>query len=359
MDRFKAFTHKWSSRDDGSSSSDPTVRRREQIRRAQQTYRQRKEGYIKSLENEVLHLRTARSNLTTETKKLTAEIQWLRQVMHQNGILIPSTPVFDVSQASPTGSRDENVHSPPKWEPELGPTATVGIDQDLHNNKRIFVLDDALTGNGNGSLIGSPGSVQRGWQDGQCDVVTGMNFILSLEAPCLEHVRSALYPGAGASTANTKSTSTSTNSSSSACTNAIEGGHGHALTLTASVYRLYENSDSSSRSSPPRIGNDNNNDNDTNENENDLLNVSKKTLNRLLELSAHLTTADELTATQAWAYLCQSPAFVGADKAAIMDLAQGLVKNVRCYGYGAVVPRDVVVRAVSQFSSARGGEYKV
>ncbi|RDW61807.1 bZIP transcription factor [Aspergillus mulundensis] len=168
--------------DDASSSSDPAIRRREQVRRAQQTYRQRKEDYIKSLENEVLHLRTARSDLTAETKKLTAEVQWLRQVIERNVISLPPTPVFDVH----VSSRRDDLDSPPEPELEPGPTATVCVHQDVHYNKRFVVLDDALNGNRNGSGSGSlsqsqsPGSVQHGpgWQDGQCDVVTGMNFIL-------------------------------------------------------------------------------------------------------------------------------------------------------------------------------------
>ncbi|KAL5051139.1 hypothetical protein BDW71DRAFT_172383 [Aspergillus fruticulosus] len=311
MDMFKSLTHKWSSKENVNESSDPGLRRREQVRRAQQTYRLRKESYIKSLEREVLRLRSARSDLVEETRKLNAEVRWLRQVAEQNSIVLPTTPP----------SLDNGIPSPRQWEyspPDA--TATLCVNRDHLNNKRLIVFDDMLTNEA------SPGLVQNGsgsfhLPDGsfaaQCDVVAAMNFILSLEAPCLDHVRAAL---------STPSAETET-------------GHGHALTLTASVFRLHGDS-----AVPP--------------DEDEILHVPKQTLERLLELSAQVATAEELTPTQVWAFLCQSPAFVFAGLEArperIMGLAQDLLKDVKCHEYGAVIPRDVVMRAVSGAFPSQG-----
>jgi hypothetical protein len=92
-------------------------------------------------------------------------------------------------------------------------------------------------------------------------------------------------------------------------------GHGHALTLTASVFRLYGDTPL-----PP--------------DEDELLHVSKQTLERLLELSVQVTTAEELTPTQVWALLHQSPAFTDPktrqDK--IMDVVQELARYMKCHG---------------------------
>ncbi|CBF78052.1 hypothetical protein AN8772.2 [Aspergillus nidulans FGSC A4] len=266
------------------------------------TYRLRKESYIKSLEREILHLRTAKSDLTGETRKLRAEVRRLRQVIEQHGIVLPFTPP----------SLDSDITSPRQENSPQGAMATLCIDRDHLNNKRLAVFDDALT------YGTSPGSVQTATEGvhlpdgsftGQSEVVAAMNFILSLEAPCLDHVRAAL----GAPSAQS------------------EMGHGHALTLTASVFRLY-----SDTSLLPE--------------EDELLHVSKQTLSRLLELSVQVTTAEELTPTQVWAFLHQSPAFADPKtrQEKIMNVAQELAR------YGAVIPRDVVTRVVSQVIPPQG-----
>ncbi|KAL4995533.1 hypothetical protein BDV10DRAFT_196611 [Aspergillus recurvatus] len=311
MDMLKSFTHKWSSKENASESSDPGLRRKEQVRRAQQTYRLRKENYIKSLEREVLRLRTARSDLVGETRKLNAEVRWLRQVVEQNSIILPTRPP---SLEYGISSSRQGEYSPP------GPTATLCVNRDHLNNKRLIVFDDELTNRASPGLVRSWSESFRlpdGSYTAQWDVVAAMNFILSLEAPCLDHVRTAL------------STPSAEN----------ETGHGHALTLTASVFRLHGDS-----AFPP--------------DEDELLHVSKQTLERLLELSAQVTTAEELTPTQVWAFLCQTPAVAVAGSEArperIMAIAQGLLKDVKCHGYGAVIPKEVVMRAVSRVFPSQG-----
>ncbi|KAL2872405.1 bZIP transcription factor [Aspergillus lucknowensis] len=289
MDKLKSFTSRWSLKDeDGDKASSSGVRRKEQLRRAQQNYRQRKEGYVKSLETEVVHLRTCRSDLQGETQRLTAEIEWLRHIIDANHIVLPPPPEGVVSlRSSPESS-----------------AATVCVSRDHHNNKRLIVLDQAS------DTSGSPASTQNpsngfhpSSSSNPTDVVVGMNFILSLEGPCLDHVRSALQsPGA-------------------------EQSHGHALTLTASVFRLYGDSGLPQE-------------------EEQLLNVSRKTLDRLLELSSQLTTADELTPIQVWALVRQNPWVAQAQSNQLMSISERLLDYIKCYGYGAVVPRSVVLEAL-------------
>ncbi|KAL4758649.1 bZIP transcription factor [Aspergillus foveolatus] len=308
MDKLKSFTNRWSTKENANESTDPGLRRKEQVRRAQQTYRLRKESYIKSLEREILHLRTAQSNLTGETRRLRAEVRRLRQVIEQHGIVLPVTPP----------SLDSGITSPRQENSPQGAMATLCIDRNHLNNKRLAVFDDDLT---HGT---SPGSVQTATEGfrlpdgsftGQSDVVAAMNFILSLEAPCLDHVRAALGTPSAQS----------------------EMGHGHALTLTASVFRIY-----SDTSLLP--------------DEDELLHVSKQTLSRLLELSVQVITAEELTPTQVWAFLHQIPAFADPKtrQGKIINVAQELARYMKCHGYGAVISREVVTRVVSQVISLQG-----
>ncbi|KAL4740007.1 hypothetical protein BDV11DRAFT_186351 [Aspergillus similis] len=174
--------------------------------------------------------------------------------------------------------------------------ATLCIDRDHLNNKRLAVLDDALTHGAGPEPVQTANEgfyLPDGSFMSQSDVVAAMNFILSLEAPCLDHVRTAL---------STPSAQTET-------------GHGHALTLSASVFRLYGDTPL-----PP--------------DEDELLHVSKQTLQRLLELSVQITTAEELTPTQVWALLHQSPAFADSEArpGRIVDVAQELARYMKCHG---------------------------
>ncbi|KAL2817697.1 hypothetical protein BDW59DRAFT_152499 [Aspergillus cavernicola] len=291
MDKIKSFTSRWSLKDGGEEAREPTARRKEQIRRAQQAYRQRKDGYVKSLEAEVIHLRTCRSDLLGETRKLTTEIEWLRDIVKEHHIILPPPP--------------DAISSPSQPRSPVSST-TVCVSRDYLNNRRLIVQEATP------SIGSSPSSIQHGNNDGhlapmihQGDVVAGMNFILSLEGPCLDHVRSALD------------------------TPDAPSGHGHALTLTASVFRLYGES-----SLQPE--------------EDQLLNVSRETLRRLLELSSQLPTEDELTPIQIWAFLCQSPWAADAQPGRMMAIAGSLLHHIKCHGYGAVIPREIVMNTLAE-----------
>jgi hypothetical protein len=92
-------------------------------------YRRRKEGYVKSLEGEVVHLRTCRSDLLGETRKLTAEIEWLRDIIDRHNIILPPTPeplASAIQQPAPTSSS----------------ITTVYVNTDHLNNKRLIVQID-------------------------------------------------------------------------------------------------------------------------------------------------------------------------------------------------------------------------
>ncbi|KAF2017232.1 hypothetical protein BU24DRAFT_146441 [Aaosphaeria arxii CBS 175.79] len=62
------------------------LKRREQVRRAQRTHRERKEAYIKTLENEVLQLRTNETRIVREGSALQAEVERLRSLLDQQYI---------------------------------------------------------------------------------------------------------------------------------------------------------------------------------------------------------------------------------------------------------------------------------
>ncbi|KAH7122394.1 hypothetical protein B0J11DRAFT_337434 [Dendryphion nanum] len=69
------------------------LKRREQVRRAQKTHRERKETYIKTLEAEVLLLRTNETRISQDNKVLFTEVERLRNIMEHHGILDSNYPV--------------------------------------------------------------------------------------------------------------------------------------------------------------------------------------------------------------------------------------------------------------------------
>ncbi|KAL3476834.1 hypothetical protein BJX99DRAFT_227005 [Aspergillus californicus] len=370
MDRIKSFTSRWSLKDGAEGTIEPNARRKEQIRRAQQTYRQRKEGYVKSLESEVIHLRTCRSDLLGETRKLTAEIAWLRDAIVQHDIVLPPFVFQDQGQDPGSGPGSESLSvaslSPGQlhYQSESSAsvsgsgsasvTSTVRVARDHLNHQRLVVQDSTpSTVHYNGSNNGN-----NDWQhhapatltlttspvpknQGTIDVVVGMNFILTLEAPCLDHVRAALNnPNPQI---HTHAQSNNHNHNHDQCENQS---HGHALTLTASVFRLSETSPISTPHTPT-------------EDRDHLLTTSTQTLERLLRLSSGLTMADELTPIQVWAFLCQRQSQYmqsrpqGLHGGQVMAIAERLLQYIKCHGYGAVIPRSVVTDVLSSVVSQR------
>ncbi|KAH7035112.1 uncharacterized protein B0I36DRAFT_88323 [Microdochium trichocladiopsis] len=70
----------------------PALTRRQELnRQAQRTHRERKETYIKALEDEVLRLKQVYTGSTQDKKKLADENRILRALLQQHGITPPET----------------------------------------------------------------------------------------------------------------------------------------------------------------------------------------------------------------------------------------------------------------------------
>ena len=73
------------------------------------THRERKEAYIKSLESEVLQLRTNEEKILQETKILYTEIEKLKNIILQHGIELP--PLNDNSAPQPLVESTSSANS--------------------------------------------------------------------------------------------------------------------------------------------------------------------------------------------------------------------------------------------------------
>ncbi|ETS87604.1 hypothetical protein PFICI_01432 [Pestalotiopsis fici W106-1] len=98
--------------------SKPALTRRQELnRQAQRTHRERKELYIKALEDEVLRLKEVFSNVTQDKDKLAEENRQLKLLLAQNGSIgnlddMTSTPSLGYNTSSPSVSGTSGSYAP-------------------------------------------------------------------------------------------------------------------------------------------------------------------------------------------------------------------------------------------------------
>jgi hypothetical protein len=311
------------------------------------THRERKEAYVASLESEVVRLRANEARLASETKSLYAENHMLKELLAQNGISIPSvlirgrndtndmTSTASTSpwnSSSPDGSTDDNI--------TLAVSQKDNSSQKKNQRKQIRVqlpqpqpqpqshsqntapapptavnfsqpISPPLSGSKT-SYASSPINAISSHHLGNIDPeVLGMDFVLTLESPCLSHTDVAT-PTSQALDSPTLPTTT-----------------GHALTLSACIFHSHPSPPGHRLNAPTPWR------------------VPRATLAQLLHLSSCVPLADgEVTPIQAWEYVRQHEGFAGLEMERWEALKEKLVGAVRCYGFGGVVERHVLESCV-------------
>lgn len=118
-DFYKSLTDKRTTRDGNppkkrgpKPNSKPALTRRQELnRQAQRTHRERKELYIKALEDEVLRLKEVFSNVSLDRERLADENKRLRDTLAQAGLQHSSPHV--AGSATSRGPDSANTSSPP------------------------------------------------------------------------------------------------------------------------------------------------------------------------------------------------------------------------------------------------------
>ncbi|KAF2690691.1 hypothetical protein K458DRAFT_326498 [Lentithecium fluviatile CBS 122367] len=293
---FKPFKGDEKSSKSPDQSLRPEQRRREQVRRAQRTHRERKEAYTKSLEAEVVQLRANESRILHETKTLYSEISVLKNLLVANGIPLPASG----SGALPSAGNPSAGEVPEQ-------TFDLSIREAKARNRqeRIYSQRSAMphqhTMSSSSELtesIASPRCL------GEADhTAIGIDFVLTLEGPCLSHVDAIQNDDNPAST-------------------------GHALMVTASMlhehpadpgHRLHSNA---------------------------TWQVPVTGIERLLELSDTIPLDGELTPVQAWNHIRRHPHYNGLEFERLESLKQKLLGYIKCYGFGGVIDQGVFENAV-------------
>ncbi|CAI9628269.1 unnamed protein product [Alternaria burnsii] len=300
---------------DHVDSRNPGQRRREQVRRAQKTHRERKEAYTASLESEVVQLRANEARLSQEAKTLYSEVTFLKILLTENGIAIPERP-----EVTHGGARGGNV------EKEKTIALTIGQENKRKNRrKQIYVQQMPREPPSNPPQLITPplsGSTGSGYTSstfpdssticmGSLDPeIVGMDFVLTLESPCLPHI----------DVASPHSSSSDTDPPTST---------GHALTVSACLFHHHPSPPGQRQLSPATWE------------------VPHASIDQLLALSGSVPLQDgEVTPVQAWDYVRRQEQFTGLEAGRWESLKLSLTSLVQCHGFGGVIERSAFENAV-------------
>ncbi|KAF2187828.1 hypothetical protein K469DRAFT_108003 [Zopfia rhizophila CBS 207.26] len=289
--------------------SKPALTRRQELnRQAQRTHRERKEQYIKALEQEVIRLKEVFTNTSRERDAFAEENRRLKDLLMAHGISIdlssPGNPGFpnissstyggssssrgSVSGGYGPGSNSTGYTSPPTM-PSQPPPSMPG-----------------------GAQAAQPQQVQQ--PNGELDYnQIGIDFVLTLERPCMEHMQMLMIRADGSD----------------------ETISGHALMATAPPESHIQNTPQEKYPHQmPDIGMP------------DLL--------KLLDLSNRLGLDGEITPIMAWAMILQDQRFPELTAADVEGIKGDLLAKVRCYGFGAVLEEFEVRDALMGVLAGKG-----
>ncbi|KXJ88054.1 hypothetical protein Micbo1qcDRAFT_207803 [Microdochium bolleyi] len=287
------------------SKEEAAEQRREQLRRAQNTYRQRKTRYVKDLE-------TALSKSQQREHRLVAELERLQTVCHHHGVLTDA-------RGTPT------LPSPPPSSTRLGGFSSLAA--------RACDVDQATL---------------------------GMTFVLKIEEPCLDHIhgdpKKPDEPSGHAMTATAhllclqREQSHVRNASASPPQNRWTRNFKSSPASTASA-----SSPGSSWPSPLLLA--------ATADASDSATQPSVILERLLALAPDVATLPPsgagggesvgITPIQAWDEIRRRPVLGSLDLQCIMGLAEKLRDSARCHGFGAVVDHSVFQQLLVEFMSSK------
>ncbi|KAK8243938.1 hypothetical protein HDK90DRAFT_408052 [Phyllosticta capitalensis] len=288
--------------------SKPALTRRQELnRQAQRTHRERKEMYIKALEQEVLRLKDLFAATAQERDAIAEENRRLKELLAAHGIAYdansPSggfrmggTSSYDgssrgsVSGSYHTGSASTGYTSPPPSIPQRG-AANMAMP---------------------GMAPSHPGALPQ--NNGMNYDQIGIDFVLTLEKPCMDHMQFLLV----------RSQDSEAEVS------------GHALMTTCPPHSHIANTPKEQY--PHKMPD-----------------VGTGDLMKLLDLSNRLPVMEgEMTPVMAWASILTHPRLAELTSDDFAHMKEDLLAKVRCYGFGAVIEEFEVRDALSNVLAAKG-----
>lgn len=310
---FKNLTEKKTTRDGQPAKrrgpkpdSKPALTRRQELnRQAQRTHRERKEMYIKALEQEVLRLKDSFASVSKERDAFADENRRLKELLMAHGItfdtLISPTNGMQGFNSSYGGSSSGSVSGGYGTGTSTGYTSppTVGhrgsMSQDVPLNQQQV-----------------PQQVPQLNSGLDYDQI-GIDFVLTLERPCMDHMQFLMVRAHDAE----------------------ETISGHALMASAPP-------DSHIANHPQETY------------PHQMPDIAMPDLMKLLDLSNRLPLDGEITPIMAWVMVLKEPRLAELSKEDIEFIKVELLAKVRCYGFGAVL-EEFEVRDALMAAFARTG----
>ncbi|KAK0508362.1 hypothetical protein JMJ35_009446 [Cladonia borealis] len=317
----------------GSGPAAPS-KRREQVRHAQRTHRQRTQNYIKTLESEVVRLRESEMRLLEDKEKLQRQVD----ILKNNHIFseLPLPPGFE-SDTTP-------LAQPPQLS-DFEMPATVSYAADDLNHQRLhvnFQRQDPSQGLGYPTQIYPMAASYQGHQDPQATpdlpndfslqalnvssaneprnvssayadpadvksyqpvdtIEIAIDFVLALEHPCMPHIPYPANPP-------------------------TEDPANHLMMASTPLVARAPDA--------PQL--------------NQTWTASGAIIKELLNLSSSINLEGEITPVEAWHRLHQHPDFWRLNHKQIEALKRELSRTVRCCGFGAVLDESTFEDAVAR-----------
>lgn len=290
-------------------NSKPALTRRQELnRQAQRTHRERKELYIKALEDEVLRLKEVFSNVSIDREKLADENKRLKDALNSAGLSSPSPNTAGSSTSQ--GPSSSSACTPPLTSNSTAPSIP-------SPNQGVISMGQST------STWQQPNDFQQALsQTGRAVEQAGIDFVLTLEKPCMAHIQFMVERAA--------------DPDGEPC--------GHALMACCPPDPSPE-----ARPGVP-FGNANVPASCGLQKTWDL---PKADLATLLDLSKRFDLDGEVTPIMAWGMLLCHPRAkeLGVDDYRV--LTEQLVRKVRCYGFGAVMEEFEVRDALDNLLSSK------
>ncbi|KAH8803676.1 BZIP-type transcription factor [Xylogone sp. PMI_703] len=275
------------------------TRKQELARKAQRNHCERKEFYVKALEQEVIQLKHdgAACNLLNRNASLEEENQRLRQVLERHEIIFPA-------------ASEESIGA------SVGP---ISLDPSRS------ILDPLVAETSISSVTATPSSPQRNSQEQLLEGTQneldyeqiGIDFVLAIERPCLCHMR----------------------------VNPEDQLYGHAL-MASCVPGVYPEMNSNTPSDASF---------DTPSPSLESYTLSKSCLAGLLEHSKRLSLNGEVTPVMVWDMILNSPRLPEFTVTDFNNIIEQLSKKVKCYGFGAVFEEFEVREVIENILLSKPG----
>ncbi|KAI0600780.1 hypothetical protein F4775DRAFT_503701 [Biscogniauxia sp. FL1348] len=319
--------------------SKPALTRRQELnRQAQRTHRERKELYIKALEDEVLRLKEVFSNVSQDKDKLAEENRQLKNILHQNGLSHSSagagagaSAMDDVISNPSLGYTSSGGSISGSYAPGSSTTAYTPPLTSISTVPSMSNSGQLMAGGAAPHSLGQQPSAQGGAGAGVDYDQAGIDFVLTLEKPCMEHLPWLLERAGetGGEVCGHALMASCPPEPFPELNDEIPFGFAHASAADKGAQHHQQHQ-------PPPLR---------------TWELSKGDLATLLDLSKRLDLDGEITPVMAWGMILAHPRLTELRREDFEKIMDDLKGKVRCYGFGAVMEefevRDALNAALS------------